>query len=96
MYADDTAISLSSKNIDKLHNDLSLEILKLRDWLHANELSLNVVKTRPLVVGSTPNTRKIESQPDAQLHFSIGEQKIEMATNVRYLGAVRTKHQLLQ
>ena len=45
MYADDTAISFSSKNIDGLQNDLNLDILKLRNWLHAKKLSLNVVKT---------------------------------------------------
>ena len=65
----DTAIFLSSKNIDELQKDLNLDLLNLRDWLHANKLSLNVVKIQSLVVGSTPNTRKIESRPDAQLHF---------------------------
>ena len=45
MYADDTAISLSSKSIGDLQNDLNLDLLKLQDWLHANKLSLNVVKT---------------------------------------------------
>ena len=86
MYADDTAISLSSKNIDELQNDLNLDLLKLQDWLHANKLSLNVVKTQSLVLGSGPNILRIENQPVAQPHFIIGEQKIKMFTNVRYLG----------
>ena len=86
MYADDTAISLSSKNIDDLQNDLNLDLLKLQDWLHANKLSLNVVKTQSLIIGSGPNIRKIESQPDAPPSFSIGDQDIEMITNARYLG----------
>ena len=46
MYADDTTISLSSKSNSDLQNDLNLDILKLQDWLHANKLSLNVVKTQ--------------------------------------------------
>ena len=66
MYADDTATSLFPKNIDEQGNDLNLDLLKLRNWLHANELFINVVKTQSLVVGSTPNIRKIESRPDAQ------------------------------
>ena len=86
MYADDTAISLSSKNIDDLQNDLNLDLLKLQDWLHANKLSLNVVKTQSLIIGSGPNIRKIESQPDAPPSFSIGDQDIELITNTRYLG----------
>ena len=85
MYADDTAISLSSKSIDDLQNDLSLVFLKLQDWLHANKLSLNVVKTQSLIIGSGPNIRKIESQPDTPPSFSIGDQNIEMITNTRYL-----------
>ena len=38
------------------------------------------------IIGSGPNIRKIESQPDAPPSFSIGDQDIEMITNTRYLG----------
>ena len=73
MYADDTTISLSSKNIDDLQNDLNLDLLELQDWLHASKLSLNVVKTQSFIIGSGPNILKIESQPDAPPSFSIGD-----------------------
>ena len=86
MYADDTAISLSSKSIDDLQNDLNLDLLNLQDWLHASKLSLNVVKTQSLIIGSGPSIRMIENQPDAPSSFSIGDQDIEMITNTRYLG----------
>ena len=86
LYADDTAISLSSKSIDDLQNDLNLDLLKLKDWLHAKKLSLNVVKTQSLIVGSGPNMRKIENQSYAPPSFSIGDQDIEMITNTRNLG----------
>ena len=61
MYADYTAISLSSKSIDDLQNDLNLDLLRLQDWLHANKRSPNIVKTQSLVIGSGPNISKIES-----------------------------------
>ena len=93
MYADDTTISLSSKSIGDLQNDLNLDLLKLQDWLHANKLSLNVVKTQSLIIGSGPNIRKIETQPDAQPSFSIGDQEIEMVANTKYLG-VQVESQL--
>ena len=86
MYADDTAISLSSKSIDDLQNGLSLDLLKLQDWLHANKLSLNVVKTQSLIIGSGPNIRRTEGQTDPQPSFSIGDQAIEMITDTKYLG----------
>ena len=46
------------------------------------------MQTQSLVIGSGPNIRKIESQPDAppSFSFSIGDQDIEMITNIRYLG----------
>ena len=59
MYADDTTISLSSKSIDDLQYDLNLDLLKLQDWLHANKLSLNAVKTQSLIIGSGPNICEI-------------------------------------
>ena len=86
MYADNTAISLSSKSINDLQNDLNLDLLKLQDWLHANELSLNVVKTQSLIIGSGPNLRRIKGQTDARPSFSIGDQTIEMITDTKYLG----------
>ena len=78
--------SLSSKCIGDLQNDLSLDLLKLQDWLHAKKLSLNVVKTQSLIIGSGLNIRKIESQPDGQPSFSIGDQEIGMIANTKYLG----------
>ena len=54
--------------------------------MHANKLSLNVVKTQSLIIGSGPNIPKIESQPDAPPSFSIGDQDMEMITGTRCLG----------
>ena len=81
MYADDMAISLSSKSSDDLQNDPTLDLLKLQDLLHANKLSLNVVKTLSLIIGSGSNIRRIEGQTDAQPSFSIGDQAVEMITD---------------
>ena len=72
------------KSIDDLQNDLNEDLLKLQDWLHANKLSLNVVKMQSLIIDSGPNIRKIESQPDAPPSFSIGDQDIEMITITRH------------
>ena len=53
---------------------------------HANKISLNVVKTQPLIISSGPSIRKIEGQTDAQPSFSIGDQAIEVITDAKYLG----------
>ena len=55
-------------------------------WLHGNKLSLNVVETQSLIIGSRPNIQKIEKQTEAKPSFEIGDQKINMTTDTKYLG----------
>ena len=63
-----------------------MDLLKLQDWLHANKLSLNIVKAQSLTIGSGPDIRRSEGQTDAHTSFSIGDQAIEMITDTKYLG----------
>ena len=86
MYADDTAISHSSSCLSKLQYDLNQDLVNLQNWLHGNKLSLNVVKTESLIIGSRPNIQKIEKQTEAKPSFEIGDQKIHMITDTKYLG----------
>ena len=93
MYADDTTISHSSMSFADLQHDLNCDLSNLQDWLHGNKLSLNVVKTQSLIVGSGPNIRKIQSQPDAQPSFVIDNDNIEIVSSFKYLG-VQVDYQL--
>ena len=52
MYADDTSISYSSSSLVDIALNSELNDLKL--WLQGNKLSLNVLKTQAMVVGSQP------------------------------------------
>ena len=40
-------------------DDLNHDLVDLQNWLHGNKLSLNVVKTHSLIIGSRPNIQKI-------------------------------------
>ena len=93
MYADDTTISHSSMSLEDLQHDLNCDLSNLQYWLHGNKLSLNVVKTQSLIVGSGPNIRKIQSQPDAQPSFEIDNDNIEIVSSFKYLG-VQVDNQL--
>ena len=44
-YADDTALMLSRKNLNKLNKNVNSELLKVENWLNSNKLSLNYTKT---------------------------------------------------
>ena len=46
MYADDTSISYSSKDIDELNETMNSDSDSLKQWLEGNKLFLNVIKHR--------------------------------------------------
>ena len=72
MHADDTSISYSSKSIEDLTETLSSELICLKEWLQGNKLSLNVIKTQAIVIGSRPNLKKISEslKTDVGVRFS--------------------------
>ena len=49
LFADDTTILYSSKNIVELIDTVNKELLTLTDWFRANKLSLNVSKTNYII-----------------------------------------------
>ena len=46
MFADDTNLFLSNKDINKLFNDMNVELQKMSICFKANKLSLNLTKTK--------------------------------------------------
>ena len=54
MYADDTSISYSSSSLVDIEQTLDSELNDLKLWMQGNKLSLNVLKTHAMVVGSKP------------------------------------------
>ena len=46
MFANDTNLFLSNKDISKLFSDINAELQKMSIWFKANELSLNATKTK--------------------------------------------------
>ena len=48
MFADNIVIYYSSKNMQTVENKLNANLVLLSNWIHANELAMNVEKT-PIV-----------------------------------------------
>ena len=46
MFADDTNLFLSNKAINKLFNDMNVELQKISIWFKANKISVNLTKTK--------------------------------------------------
>ena len=54
----------------------------LNNWLQGNKLSLNVVKTQAMVIGSQQNLKKIADEKVDTPSFSIGESDIDIVKKV--------------
>ena len=62
MYADDTGLSFSSKNILTINERVNEDLKCLKIWLAGNKLSINVAKTNSLLIGSSKNLRISNAQ----------------------------------
>ena len=64
IFADDTNIFLSGKNIETLFQSMSAELEKIKVWLKANKLSLKTSKTKFYLLHSLKKTIEIrENRP---------------------------------
>ena len=52
MYADDTHLTSALQKSSDLNTEILPEFIKICDWLQANKLSLNVVKTEYMIIGT--------------------------------------------
>ena len=87
MYADDTSISYSSKSIAEINEAVNSDLKRLQNWLGGNKLSLNVVKTQSMILGSSSNLRKHNSDNgDPKINLHINEDNLEMVGSTKYLG----------
>ena len=84
MYADDTSISYSSTDIEKLNETLNSNLDSLKQWLEGNELSPNIIKTQAMVIGSMPNIKKISEKSVPTPCFTTGDSHIDVVDNAKY------------
>ena len=57
MFADDTNFFIQGENLEKMENDLNIELKKLTIWLKTNKLSLNIQKTHTMTFSNTHRIR---------------------------------------
>ena len=79
MYADDTAISYSSDNA---------ELACLEKWLQGNKLSLNIVKTQAIIIGSAQKLGQINKTSEITPCFQVNGNDIELVHETKYLGVM--------
>ena len=83
LYADDTNVIYSHKDLDSLLHIASTEIEKVSSWFKANKLSMNADKTK-LIIFKSKKTLSI----DPKLKVKIDGQDVYNTQSVKFLGVL--------
>ena len=83
IFADDTTLVNSNKNLQQLCRITNEELKKMDEWMCVNKLSLNVEKTKFLLF--TPG---LKNMPNANPIISIRNKPIERVKTANFLGVI--------
>ena len=89
MFADDTNITFAASMFTDLKNGLNSELISLNLWLVSNNLSLNVVETEFMVIGSD---QRLHSFSDDQINIEIHAKLITKVKEAKSLGVITDEH----
>ena len=87
MFADDTSIFLENKNIATLYERAQEELHYIDKWMVANNLSINVSKTKCILFRSSKS-----KPPPTNLTVTLRNIKIEQVTTMKFLGVHIDEH----
>ena len=82
MYADDTTIYASSVSTAELYAKVNNDLTRVRDWLLANKLSLNVTKTEYMFLITTCKLSNL----GRDFLIKIGNNHVKRVQTTKYLG----------
>ena len=85
MYADDTSLCHMSNDISKLESAINEDLELLNNWLKGNKLSLNVAKTKSMLI-CTKSRRNILNSNNDKLNLLIPNRELESVDVIKYLG----------
>ena len=80
LFADDTNVFCTHKNIVNLEHLINQNIKNVTDWLNCNKLSLNIDKTNFVIFH--PPQKKVAFK----IKVIVNSIEIEQVTSIRYLG----------
>ena len=78
LYADDTFLCLQNENMNLLEKKVNIEIEKVFHWLEANHLTLNIGKSKFMII-----TKKKNIPP---FSIQINGKDLDMCSSYKYLG----------
>ncbi len=83
MFADDTTLTVSGKSIQEVEGAINHDLASIKCWLFSNKLSLNLVKTEYLLIGSQYNINNLLTAPNVY----VGDTPINRVRVTKALGA---------
>ena len=81
LYADDSALIVTGKDVSVIQQTLSSEIESVREWLIDNKLSLHLGKTESILFGSK---RRLHNK--STMGVACANNVINSKTCVKYIG----------
>ena len=84
LYADDTCMYYSSKNVSEIKTVMEDDLREVSRWLASNKLKLNLAKCEFLLVGSRNRIKKVSKTTS----ISLNGECIKRVNNTKYLGIV--------
>ena len=85
LFADDTTILYSHKDINSQVNVVNEELKEVSNWFKANKLSVNASKTNYMVLG-TPHMTSVKVRKD--LNVSLNNTTLERVRFTKFLGVL--------
>ena len=87
LYADDTVLYISSKSVYTIESELNSDLNILNWWLTLNRLSLNISKSKFIIIGSNQCLSNLDS-----ISVTVDDKPIEEVSSFTYLGVIINKH----
>ena len=91
LFADDSNLLYSDKNLKFLESTVNDEFCKLNDWLIANKLSLNIIKSNYIILRPRQKNVKYEVNFKIFHHHTNSYTSLESKSYVKYLGVLIDK-----
>ena len=85
MYADDTVIYYSHKDIEVIEKKLQDDLTSITSWLQQNQLIINMKKgkTESMLFGTG---KRLSTLNDRQMNLECNGSKVNFTSHYKYLG----------
>ena len=85
LYADDTFLCMQNHDINTLQEEVNRELLKVYQWLKANHLTLNISKSKYMII----TKKKVDR---TNFKVSVNQSELQECNEYKYLGVYFDKN----